>query len=172
MYWNWVPSWPNCTITCYMLSNLWVSIQAKDVLWLTQKFASWMKMTIPVSVRFSLTQTLQGIQYQFIESGTGSTNQRFCLEQGILFAIRNLEHGWGDYFAARIAVQTNVVAVPTWVLLQVAQNALFLIRRLTSSHVFQSGTGYLFSRFCLEQGSRIVSGTGSGSRALSGTPPS
>ena len=32
------------------------------------KFAYRMKMTIPVSVRFSLTQTLQGIQYQLIEA--------------------------------------------------------------------------------------------------------
>ena len=40
------------------------------------------------------------------ESGTGSTNQRFCLEQGILYAIPTLEHGLGDYVAARIAVQT------------------------------------------------------------------
>ena len=38
---------------------------------------------------------------------------------------------------------------------------------------FQSVTGYLFSPFCLEQGSKIVSlqsGTGSGSQVLSGTP--
>ena len=32
-----------------------------------------------------------------------------CLKQGILFAIPTLmEDGRGDYFAARIAVQTNV----------------------------------------------------------------
>ena len=36
-----------------------------------------------------------------------------CLQQGIPFAILTQEHGQGDYIAARIAVQTNVVAVPT-----------------------------------------------------------
>ena len=75
------------------------------------------------------------------ESGTGSTNQRFCLEQGILFAIPTMEHGRGDYFAARIAVQTNVVAVPARVPLHVHSNTPFPIRRSTVSHVFQSGTG-------------------------------
>ena len=98
-----------------------------------------------------------------------------CLECGILFAILTLEHGRGDYFAARIVVQTNVIAVPARVPLHVYSNTLFQIRRSTSCHVFQSGTGYLFSRICLEQGSEIASlwsGTGSGSQALSGTPPS
>ena len=32
------------------------------------KFANRTNMTVPVSVRFSLTQTLQGEQYQFIEA--------------------------------------------------------------------------------------------------------
>ena len=96
-----------------------------------------------------------------------------CLEPGILFAILTLEPSRGDYFAARIVVQTNVVAVPARVPLHVHSNTPFQIRRSTSSHVFQSGTGYLFSQFCLEQGSKIASlwsGTGSGSQALSGTP--
>ena len=75
------------------------------------------------------------------ESGTGSTNQRFFLEQGILFAIPTLEHGRGAYFAARIAVQTNVVAVPARVPLHVHSNTPFQIRRSTSCHVFQSGAG-------------------------------
>ena len=34
------------------------------------------------------------------ESGTGSTNQHFCPEHGILFAILTLDHGWGSFFAA------------------------------------------------------------------------
>ena len=80
-----------------------------------------------------------------------------CLEQGIIFAILTLEHSRGDYFAARIAVQTNVVAVPTPVPLHVHLNTPLQIRRSTLPHVFQSGTGYLFSRFCLEQGSKIAS---------------
>ena len=98
-----------------------------------------------------------GYGFCLSESGAGSTNQHFCLEQGILFAILTLEHSWGDYFAARIAVQMNVVAVPALVPLHVAQNTPFSIRRSTLSHVYQSGTGYLFSRFCLEQGSKIES---------------
>ena len=80
-----------------------------------------------------------------------------CLEQGIIFAIPTLEHGRGDYFAVRIAVQTNVVAVPAQVPLHVHSNRPLQFRRSTSSHVFQSGKGYLFSRFFLEQGSKIVS---------------
>ena len=81
------------------------------------------------------------------ESGTGSTNQRFCLEQGvILFAIPTLEHGWGYFFAARIVLQTNIVAaVPARVPLHVYSNMPFPIRRSTMSHIFQSGAGYLFS---------------------------
>ena len=63
-----------------------------------------------------------GYGFCFSESGTGSTNQRFCLEQGIVFAIPTLEHGRGDHFAARIAVQTNVVAVPARVPLHVHSN--------------------------------------------------
>ena len=68
-----------------------------------------------------------------------------CLEQGILFAIPTLEHGRGDYFAARIAVQTSVVAVPARVPLHVHSNTPFQIRRSTSSHVFQSGTVSIFT---------------------------
>ena len=86
-----------------------------------------------------------GYDFCLSESGTGSTNQRFCLKQGILFAIPTQEHGRGDYFAARIAVQTNVVAVPARVPLHVHSNTPFPIRRSTASHVFQSGTGFLFS---------------------------
>ena len=83
------------------------------------------------------------------ESGTGSTNQRFCLEQGILFDFLTLKHGRDYYFAARIAVQMNIVAVPARVPLHVHSNTPFPIRRSTASH--------LFSRFCLEQGSKIAS---------------
>ena len=39
-------------------------------------------------------------------------SERFCLEQGILFAIPTLEHGRGYHFAARIALQTNIVTLP------------------------------------------------------------
>ena len=60
-----------------------------------------------------------GYGFCLSESVTGSTNQRLCLEQGILFAIPTLEHGRDDYFAARIAVRTTVVAVPTRVPLHV-----------------------------------------------------
>ena len=97
-----------------------------------------------------------GYGFCLSESGTGSTNKRFCLEQGILFAIPTLEHGQDDYFAARIAVRMNVVAFPARVPLHVHSNTPFPIRS-TLSHVFQSGTGYLFSQFCLEQGSKIGS---------------
>ena len=82
-----------------------------------------------------------GYGFCLSESGTGSTNQRFCLKQ----AMPTLEHGRGDYFAARIAVQTNVVAVPARVPRHVQSNTPFPIRRSTASHVSQSGTGYLFS---------------------------
>ena len=51
-----------------------------------------------------------------------------CLEQGILFAILTLEHGRGDYFAARIALQTNVVAIPTRVPVHVHSNRPFQIK--------------------------------------------
>ena len=85
-----------------------------------------------------------GYGFCLSESGTGSTNQRFCLEQGILFGIPTLEHIRGDYFAARIAVQTDVVAVPARVPLHIP-NTLFPIRRSNMSHVLKSGTGYLFS---------------------------
>ena len=87
------------------------------------------------------------------ESVTGSTNQRLCLEQGILFAIPTLEHGRGYSFAARIALQMNVAAVPTRAPLHVYSNTPFLIQRST----FQSGTGYLVSPFCLEQGGKGLS---------------
>ena len=98
-----------------------------------------------------------GYGFCLSESGTGSKNQRFCLEQGILFVIPTLEHGQGNYFAARIVLQTNLVAAPARVPLHVHSNTPFPIRRSTSSHVFQSRTGYLFSGFCLEQGSKIAS---------------
>ena len=63
------------------------------------------------------------------------------------------------------------VAVPARVPLYVHSNTPFPIR--TAFHVFQSGTGYLFSRFCLKQGSKIASlSFWTGSQALSGTPPS
>ena len=45
-----------------------------------------------------------GYGFCLSKSGTGSTNQRFSLEQGILFAIPTLEHGRGDHFAAKIAL--------------------------------------------------------------------
>ena len=95
------------------------------------------------------------------ESGNerGSTNQRFCLEQGILFAIPTLEHGRGDSVFCCQNRGTNErggsVAVPARVPLHVHSNTPFPIR--TAFHVFQSGTGYLFSRFCLKQGSKIAS---------------
>ena len=74
-------------------------------------------------------------------SGTGST---FChSDSGALSGL---------LFAARIALQTNVVAVSTRVPLHVYSNTPFRIRRSTASHFFQSETGYLFSRFCLERG--------------------
>ena len=59
----------------------------------------------------------------------------------MLFGILTLEHVRGDYFAARIAVQTNVVALPARVPLHVHSNTPFPIRRSNASHVFQSGTG-------------------------------
>ena len=67
-------------------------------------------------------------------SGTGST-----------FCHATLEHDRGDYFAARIALQTDVVAVPARVPLHVYSTTPFPNRRSTSSHIFQSWTGYLFS---------------------------
>ena len=99
----------------------------------------------------------QGIVFASLSLEQGLQISVSCLEQGVLFAIPTLEHGWGDYFAARIKVQTNVVAVPTRVPLHVHSNTPFQIRRSTSCHVFQSRTGYLFSRICLEQGSKIAS---------------
>ena len=58
-------------------------------------------------------------------SGTGSTNQCFCLEQVIHFAIPTLEHGRGYFFAARIALQMDVVAVPARVPLHVYPHAAY-----------------------------------------------
>ena len=63
-------------------------------------------------------------------SGTGSTNQRFCLEQGKLFATLTLEHGSGYVFAARNTLETNIVAVPTWDLLHIYSNSHFWIKEL------------------------------------------
>ena len=70
--------------------------------------------------------------------------QRFCLEQGIRFATPTLEHGRGVYLAARTALQTNahVVAVPARVPLRLQAVS---DSKSTASHIFQSGTGYLFS---------------------------
>ena len=73
-----------------------------------------------------------------------------------LSAICHSDSG-GDYFAARIALQMKIVAVPTRVLLLVYSNTPFPVRKSTASHIFLSGAGHLFSRFCLEQGSKIVS---------------
>ena len=111
----------------------------------------------PVQVTHVLTQGREDCCNQFVTSysisyGEDDSNLQTYMQNGsemvgfmlgggggggILFAIPNLGHGRGDYFAARIAVQTNVVH--------------------TSSHVFQSETGYLFSLFCLEKGSKIAS---------------
>ena len=67
------------------------------------------------------------------------TNQHFCLKQGILFAIPTLKHGRRYFFAARITLQTHVVAVPARVSLQVfTPNTPLPIRRSTASHGFFS----------------------------------
>ena len=91
--------------------------------------------------------TQQGMVFAS-ESGTGSTNQRFCLELGILFAILTLEHSQGYSFAARIALKMNIVAVHS--------NAVSdsKVNRISYFSVWNRD---LFSCFCLEQGSKSVS---------------
>ena len=106
------------------------------------------------------------------ESGTGSTNQHFCLEQGILFAILTLEHGRGDYLLPDSRYK--------WTLSQFLlgsrftfTRALFTIRRSTASHVWDRASIFkILSGTGKPNCASLVSGTGSGSQALSGTPPS
>ena len=100
-----------------------------------------------------------GCGFCLSESGTGSTNQSVSVWNRVYFnfGIPTLEHGLGYCFAARIAMQMNLVAVPARILLHVYSTMPFPIHRSTTSHIFQSRTGYLFSQFCLEQGSEIVS---------------
>ena len=91
------------------------------------------------------------------ESGMGSTNQRFCLEPGILFAIPALEHGQGYYFAARIVLQMNV-AVATWCRAACLLNHAVSDSKVNRvSHFSVWNRVSYFSQFCLEQCSKIVS---------------
>ena len=83
---------------------------------------------------YSHIWTIQGFAAQ-----QGMVFASLSLEQGlqisisvwnrvyVFFAIPTLEHGQGDYVAARIAVQMNVVAVPARVPLHVNSNTPFPI---------------------------------------------
>ena len=121
--------------------------------------------------------------YETPGAGRGGGDSHRCAirgcatQQGMVFASLSLEQGlqisisvwnrvsffscdsgtWSGYFfSARITLQMNVVAVPAPVPLHVYSNMPFPNQRSTASCVLQSGTGYLFSPFCLEQGSTIV----------------
>ena len=99
-----------------------------------------------------------------------------CLEQGILFANPDsgTHLGLGLLFSCQNRAKNKHCCCFAWVPLHVYSNTPFLISKVNC--VSHSGTGHiLFSLFCLEQGSNIVSlqtGTGSDSQALSSTPPS
>ena len=63
----------------------------------------------------------------------------------VYFCLRTLEHGRGSFFLCQNrAANEHCCCSPS-----------FPIWRSTASHIFQSGTGYLFSQFCLEQGSKL-----------------
>ena len=101
---------------------------------------------------------LPGYGFCLSEFGTGSTNQSFGLEQGTRSAHSDSEtrSGLGLLYSARIALQTNTVAVPARVPLHFYANSPFPIRklRLTFWNKMCTCVHLVFSTFCLEQGYR------------------
>ena len=98
-----------------------------------------------------------GYDFCLSESGTGSIHQRFCLEQGILFAMRLWNKAGVTFLLPESRCKRTLSLFPLGSRCMFSQNTPFPNRRSTTSHIFQPGTGYLFSPFCMEQGIKIVS---------------
>ena len=97
-----------------------------------------------------------GYGFCLSESGTESTNQRFCLEQGLLFAIPT------ETLAGLLFCCQNRAANERCCCSRSCPAAFLLKHAVSDSKVnrishFSVWNRISFSLFCLEQGSKIVS---------------